>query len=310
MPNVSSSVGQIDRRSGRVGAPVGLAAERGSFAGSSALRRLESICLVCRQVQVMGCGDCAAARGRAARVRVDITVQLFNNHTKWPIRSPGLMPVPAPIHPVTTVAALEQALEDRILDGDLPPGAHLREAELTRDYDVARHSLRAACDGLARRGLLTKRVNRGFFVPELTAADAADIFELRRALELPVVRGLAGRKEIPAATATALAAFEAMPAQAAWRDIVRTDVDFHRGLVEAAGNGRLTRAHADLLSEIALCIVQTGSTYDDAREVAREHRDLTAAIRSGDPDRAERELDAHFAEGLRRLPFPDAATMP
>jgi DNA-binding GntR family transcriptional regulator len=216
------------------------------------------------------------------------------------------MAAPAPIHAVTTVAALEQALEDRILDGDLPPGTHLREAELTRDYDVARHSLRAACDGLARRALLTKRVNRGFFVPELTRDDAEEIFDLRRALELPVVRELAAARTVPERTQRALATFEQLPTTARWRDIVRTDVEFHRGLVQAAGNSRLARAHADLLSEITLCIVQTGSTYDDPAEVAREHRDLAKAIRSGKPDRAERELDAHFAEGLRRLPFPNA----
>ena len=211
----------------------------------------------------------------------------------------------APIHPVTTVAVLEQALEDRILDGDLAPGEHLIEAELTRDYDVARHSLRAACDALARRGLLTKRVNRGFFVPELTKRDAEEIFELRRALELPIVRDLAAARTVPARTLQALEDFEAMPRDAAWRDIVRTDVDFHRGLVEAAGNSRIVRAHADLLSEIALCIVQTGSTYDDAREVAKEHRELVDAIRSGSADRAERQLAAHFEEGLKRLPFPE-----
>ena len=171
----------------------------------------------------------------------------------------------ASIHPVTTTQALEHALEDRILDGDLAPGAHLREQDLAAGYDVARHSLRAACDALARRGLLVKRVNRGFFVPQLTEHDAAEIFELRRALEAPVVRDLAARSQIPPATRQALATFQALPDHAPWRDIVRTDVDFHAGLVQAAGNARLTRAHADLLAEIALCIVQTGQTYDTPR---------------------------------------------
>jgi DNA-binding GntR family transcriptional regulator len=228
---------------------------------------------------------------------------LFNNHTKTSIHQQ--MAALAPIHPVTTVAALEQALEDRILDGDLAPGSHLIEAELRQDYDVARHSLRAACDGLARRGLLIKRVNRGFFVPELTRRDAEEIFQVRRALELPVVRGLADARTVPDRTRRALADFEAMPADAAWRDIVRTDVDFHHGLVESTGNSRLVRAHADLLSEITLCIVQTGSTYDDARVVAREHRELVDAIISGSADSAEWQLAAHFEEGLKRLPFPE-----
>ena len=209
------------------------------------------------------------------------------------------------IHPVTTTQALEHALEDRILDGALAPGTHLREQDLAAEYEVARHSVRAACDALVRRGLLAKRVNRGFFVPELTQRDAEEVFELRRALEAPVVRDLATRREIPGATRAALATFDALHADAAWRDIVRADVAFHTGLVAAAGNSRLARAHADLLAEIALCISQTGQTYEQTSEVAGEHHGLVAAIESGDPGRAERELEAHFAEGLRRLPFPE-----
>jgi len=209
----------------------------------------------------------------------------------------------APIQPVSTVAALERALEDRILDGDLGPGAHLRESDLATEYDVARHSLRAACDALARRGLLAKRINRGFFVPELTRRDAEEIYGLRMALELPVVRDLARSREIPPATRAALAAMDALPDDAPWRDIVRADVGFHCGLVAAAANSRLARAHGDLMSEVTLCIVQTGRTYDSTTEIAGEHHDLTQAIESGDPDRADRELHAHFDEGLRRLPF-------
>ena len=209
------------------------------------------------------------------------------------------------LQPVTTTQALERALEDRILDGALAPGAHLREQDIAGEYDVARHSVRAACDALTRRGLLTKRVNRGFFVPELTLADAREIFELRRALELPVVRNLAAAREVPERTRAALGAFRALDKRTPWRDIVRIDVEFHSGLVQAAGNSRLSRAHADLLAEIALCIGQTGQTYDDPAEVAREHDALVRSIGSGSPNAAERELDAHFAEGLRRLPFPD-----
>jgi DNA-binding GntR family transcriptional regulator len=204
---------------------------------------------------------------------------------------------------ISTVAALEQALEDRILDGELEPGAHLREAQLAREYDVARHSLRAACDALVHRRLLTKRVNRGFFVPALTLEDAREIYEVRRAYELPVARQLAARGELPAAMLAAVRAFESLADDDASRPgLVRIDVDFHRGLVAAAGNSRLERAHADLLSEVELCIAQIGrSTHERASQLAGEHRELLDAIESGDPDRAERELAAHFDEGLRRL---------
>jgi DNA-binding GntR family transcriptional regulator len=206
-----------------------------------------------------------------------------------------------PLRTISTVAALETALADRILDGDPAAGAHLRETELAAEYRVARHSLRAACDALVRRGLLVKLANRGFFVPDLTEDDAREIFALRRALEAPVVRELAQRAELPAATAAALDRLRALREDAPWRDVVLADLDFHRGLVEAVPNRRLARAHADLLAEIALCIAQTGWAYESTAEVVHEHERLADAIRSGDPDSAERELDWHFGQGKARL---------
>jgi Bacterial regulatory proteins, gntR family len=130
----------------------------------------------------------------------------------------------AGIHVATTVAALEQALEDRILNCELDAGAHLREAERAAEYDVARHSLRAACDRLVRRGLLAKRVNRGFFVPALTSGDAHEVFDLRRLYELPVVRQLAARREVPAAMLASLRAFDSLEDDAPWREVVRIDI--------------------------------------------------------------------------------------
>jgi DNA-binding GntR family transcriptional regulator len=206
-----------------------------------------------------------------------------------------------PLRTVSTPAALEAVLADRILDGDLAPGAHLIEADLTADYEVARHSLRAACDGLVRRGLLVKKANRGFFVPELTQDDVREIFELRRALEAPVVRALAQQSNVPEVTTVALERLRALPDDAPWRDVVRADLDYHRGLVAAGGNERVARVHDDLLAEIALCIVQTGWSYETPAEVAHEHDRLAGAIRSGDPEAAERELDWHFGQGLARL---------
>ena len=216
---------------------------------------------------------------------------MFNNPTTWPHHSRPSAPSPLSRAPSRSASSKASS----------PPASTCARQELAAEYDVARHSLRAACDALSRRGLLVKRPNKGFFVPELNEDDAREIFELRRALEAPVVRMLAERKHVPPATERALAALQALPDDAAWRHVVRADLDYHRGLVEAAGNERLARAHRDLLAEIALCIAQTGTTYEQASEVAREHERLAKAIRSGKPDKAERELDAHFAEGIKRL---------
>ena len=55
---------------------------------------------------------------------------------------------------VSTVDALVDALRHRVLSGELAPGAAMREVELSEEYGVGRHSLRAALQALVHEGLL------------------------------------------------------------------------------------------------------------------------------------------------------------
>ena len=89
---------------------------------------------------------------------------------------------------VSTVHALERALEQRVLEGQFRPGEHLREIELSREYEVGRNTLRAAFDALVGRGILMKARNRGVFIRVLTERDLADVYELRAALEVQAAR--------------------------------------------------------------------------------------------------------------------------
>ena len=59
---------------------------------------------------------------------------------------------PARLARLSAVDALAEALRNRILEGDLPPGTPLREEALAGEYDVARHTLRSALRALRARG--------------------------------------------------------------------------------------------------------------------------------------------------------------
>ena len=77
---------------------------------------------------------------------------------------------PAPLERRTTVDALAAALRERILDGDLHANERLREQELSRVYDVARHTVRAALRALEAEGLVVIEAHRGARVAALDAA--------------------------------------------------------------------------------------------------------------------------------------------
>src|SRR3954468_634227 len=95
-----------------------------------------------------------------------------------------MMAAPRPLHRMSTVDALADALRREILDGVLPAGAWLRERELVETYGVARHSLRAALRALAAEGLVTIEPHRGAHVAALGPDEVRWLYELRAALEL------------------------------------------------------------------------------------------------------------------------------
>jgi DNA-binding GntR family transcriptional regulator len=196
---------------------------------------------------------------------------------------------------VSTAEALEEELERRILQGEFAPGEHLREIELSEEYAVGRHTLRAAFDRLVRRGLLDKQRNRGVSVRQLTADDLREIYELREAIEVEAVRILAGRRILPETAQQMTDELGALTTRSPRAEVIARDLGFHRALVEGADNSRLLRVHHELGAEIQLCLAQLVNGYASPKELAIEHALLLEPIERGRPQAAERAIRDHFA---------------
>lgn len=195
---------------------------------------------------------------------------------------------------VSTVRALEEALERRVLDGELQPGEHLREVELAEEYEVGRNSLRAAFDALVHRGILVKAASRGVFVRVLTRDDLTEIYELRTAIEVQASRMLAARRTVPPGAREAIARQRRLGARSDQRTFVEADLAFHSAIVEGAGNSRMARVHQDIRAEIVLCLGQLVRGYAGAAQLALEHSELLASIESGSPAEVEAAVRRHL----------------
>jgi DNA-binding GntR family transcriptional regulator len=202
---------------------------------------------------------------------------------------------------VSTLDALAGSLRQRLLAGELEPGATIGEVELASGYGVARPTARAAIQALVAEGLLRREPNRSARVPELTAKDVLDLFYVRRPLELELAATLAERKARPAAAEEAVRRLEGLPRGASWSDVVEADMDFHTALVEAVGSPRLARVYRSLQSEIRLCMVQLRPAYDEPSAVAAEHRELIEAIAAGPKRAVARVMNEHLDRALRDL---------
>lgn len=88
---------------------------------------------------------------------------------------------------------VEEQLRRAIADGTYAPGEHLSDRLLCEQLGVSRSIVREAVRLLEAEGLVTVVPYRGPFVASLSAADAAQIYEVRAALEALAGAGFAER---------------------------------------------------------------------------------------------------------------------
>ena len=210
-------------------------------------------------------------------------------------------------------AALEQSsavgpqlyrlLRDRIVKGDLAPGARISESEIAASYKVSRQPVREAFIKLAEESLVEVRPQRGTYVRRISVPAVMTARFVREAVEADIVRAAA-----QAITPDILALLEAnLAAQRAVVDsddpsrFMELDEAFHRLLAQAAGQPAIWDILEDLKTQMDRV------RHISARQFPRErlidqHAAVVAALRSGDPDAAEAQMRTHLKGVLTDLP--------
>jgi DNA-binding GntR family transcriptional regulator len=193
-------------------------------------------------------------------------------------------------------------IERAILNGDLPPGAPLGEAELASQIGISRGPLREAINRLEGRRLLQRVPHMGVRVVCLSDDEVAEIYAMREVLE-----GLAARLAAAHMTSQEMDALEACagfqhrkpdktgPVRPGRRD------DFHVLLAEGSRNSRLIDyLCTDMYSLLQLYRIRSGSTPLRAGS-AEEHREIVAALRRRDAAAAECLMRAHVVRARDSL---------
>ena len=184
-------------------------------------------------------------------------------------------------------------LRDEILDGVRAPGSRLVERELGAELGVSRLPVRDALKTLVAEGLAVQRPRTWAVVREFTAADIADLGEVRSALEVLAFR-LAAQRRDKAGLQRLRADLDAELAAAEVGDAVRARraaADFHQTVVDLAANELLSELEQVLRSRMRWLLSQ----HDDLLTVGAEHEQLYAAIAERDAVRAEQLAVAHAA---------------
>lgn len=191
----------------------------------------------------------------------------------------------------------EQLLYDRLIDAiidkTLRPGQHLNEVKLAASYNVPRSRVRRVLERLRDEAVVEIELNRGAFISRPTVAEAHDVFEARRNLEMIIVRLACARAEPNnVAKLREHLALERDVFDNLRPEMNRVAGDFHVLLAETAGNAVLSRMLTLLMRRV--CLIQ--SLYEKRSGVlclVDEHEKLVDFIEANDPEGAAAEALHH-----------------
>jgi DNA-binding GntR family transcriptional regulator len=212
--------------------------------------------------------------------------------------------------PKTLVDDLVSRLEGAIFRGEFPPGTRIREARIANHLGVGRGPLREAVRRLEGRKLVVRHPNRGTFIATLTAAELAELLEVREALEVEACRLAAKRVTKEGLEKLRLTLRRQLEVEADKLLDLYSDwhnFDFHYQIALASGNQRLI----DLLCGDIWCIMRL-YRYPGILSRGRtplgqaDHEAILHALEAHDPDACERVMRQHLAHAqeamLRGMP--------
>jgi DNA-binding FadR family transcriptional regulator len=222
-------------------------------------------------------------------------------------------PLLGPVRVARSVDAVTDRLVTAIAVRDFSPGERLPpERELAATLGVSRPTLRAALARLREAGYL--RAVRGRHGGHVVQPDdgwgrlsddavrrtlaedwdeLAEAFDLRCLVESTIARVAAERRspdDVDALTC-ALKRFDEAADPIAAR---RADRDLHQAVVTAAGNSQLQRLSRELLARVNIGLPIEPFPEELLERAGHQHRELVAAVVTGDVERAGDVARSHF----------------
>ena len=216
------------------------------------------------------------------------------------------MVAPAAIEPVAS-ESLASRIADRIVDaiasGGLEPRQRLIETELAAALGVSRMPLREALKLLEAQGILVVTPRRGSVIVGFDDDRIQQICEARLALERLAIGSAASALRADAATQARLDRLIRLMGQRAelgeWLAAGKADLEFHRRVVQAAGNPPVAMLWEALARHVLIVFGREFRTEQDAAGLVQQHVRLRDVLLTGSRAALDREIEAHIMR-LRR----------
>lgn len=194
-------------------------------------------------------------------------------------------------------------LREDILNGRYSENTELREAAIGEELGVSRTPVREAIRQLELEGLIRIVPNKGAYVTGISAADVADIYEIRSLLEGLCARWATKRmtKETIEEMEETILLSEFHLSKEHFDQLIELDNRFHMELYEACGSKILIHLLKDFHQYVQKQRQQTLSNIERSREAVAEHKSIMEAMRDGNAELAEKLADEHICNAYRNM---------
>ncbi|MGU3496848.1 GntR family transcriptional regulator [Xanthobacteraceae bacterium A53D] len=186
--------------------------------------------------------------------------------------------------PETLAIRISRILAERIIAGEIEPGARLRQDHVAAEFGASHVPVREAFRRLEAQGLAVSEPRRGVRVAAFDLKEVREVAEMRAALEV-----LALRHAAPNLTPAILqAAEEATRAGDNSRDVrswEEANRRFHRLIIAPCGMPRLIASIDDLHAASARFLFAAWRSDWETR-TDHDHRVILAALRKGQVEAA------------------------
>jgi DNA-binding GntR family transcriptional regulator len=192
---------------------------------------------------------------------------------------------------------IREQLIEQILNGTLAPGERIVEMRIAQQFGVSQAPVREALRDLDLLGFVVSSPFRGAIVRQISAEELLQLYPIRAVLEGLAARHAASRIDLPTLKKIEglLATMRTAAARGDNRRAVEADFAFHLTIVEASGN-RILQQIWDRMRLATTTFLTVTKSHHSLSEIVERHAAVVDALRTRDPEAAERALRVHIEE--------------
>jgi len=194
-------------------------------------------------------------------------------------------------------------IRNTILQGDIPQGSRVVEAQIAKSLKISRAPVREAVNRLLQDGLLESKTHYGPSVAQMTPEKIRYLYDLRAAIEGLAIREVVRRRrDIDLKPLrTCISEMKRLARKKDLSGLVEMELEFHKILCNFAQNPYVVKVSKMIDAQVRMALTIDNAHYLNLSDVADEHEPIVAAIEAGDADAAADLIAAHILSSLKLI---------